>query len=142
MRLIDADVMREEWLENGQNEYVYDTNAILDSIDQQPTIKLSERRFVFLSEIYRVIEGHSNYHGDNLLSALTCIAEGKKVNPVIPLEDMRPHGNWIGLGYEGYINGNPVYDYWECSVCRNGEDGEDVPEQNPYCRSCGAKMDK
>lgn len=127
MRLIDADVMRKEWLENGQNEYVYDTNAILDSIDQQPTIKLSERRFVFLSEIYRVIEGHSNYHGDNLLSALTCTAEGKKVNQVIPLEYMRPHGKWIGIGYEGYADGNPVYDYWECSVCRNGEDGEDVP---------------
>ena len=39
MRLIDADAMREEWLENGENEYVYDTNAFLDSIDEQPTIE-------------------------------------------------------------------------------------------------------
>ena len=38
MRLVDADAMREDWLENGENEYVYDTNAILDSIDEQPTI--------------------------------------------------------------------------------------------------------
>lgn len=38
MRLIDADAMRQDWLENGQNEYVYDTNAVLDSIDAQPTI--------------------------------------------------------------------------------------------------------
>lgn len=38
MRLIDADVMRDDWLYNGQNEYVYDTNAVLDSIDEQPTI--------------------------------------------------------------------------------------------------------
>ena len=38
MRLIDADVMRQDWLENGQNECVYDTNAFLDSIDEQPTI--------------------------------------------------------------------------------------------------------
>lgn len=37
-RLIDADAMREDWLYNGQNEYVYDTNAVLDSIDEQPTI--------------------------------------------------------------------------------------------------------
>lgn len=42
MRLIDADAMREEWLENGENEYVYDTNAILDSIDAQPTIETVE----------------------------------------------------------------------------------------------------
>lgn len=40
MRLIDADIMRNEWLENGENEYVYDTNAVLDSIDQQPTIDI------------------------------------------------------------------------------------------------------
>lgn len=38
MRLIDADAMREEWLENGENKYVYDTNAVLDNLDQQPTI--------------------------------------------------------------------------------------------------------
>lgn len=38
MRLIDADAMRADWLENGQNEYVYDTNATLDSIDEQPIV--------------------------------------------------------------------------------------------------------
>lgn len=37
-RLIDADALREDWLENGQNEYVYDTNAFLDSLDNAPTI--------------------------------------------------------------------------------------------------------
>ena len=39
-RLIDADIMRQEWLENGENEYVYDTNAVLDSIDSQPTVNV------------------------------------------------------------------------------------------------------
>ena len=41
-RLIDANAMRADWLENGENEYVYDTNAILDSIDSQPTIDAVE----------------------------------------------------------------------------------------------------
>lgn len=41
-RLIDASAMREYWLENGENEYVYDTNAVLDSIDSQPTIDAVE----------------------------------------------------------------------------------------------------
>ena len=36
--LIDRDTLREEWLENGENEYVYDTNAFLDSLDDAPTI--------------------------------------------------------------------------------------------------------
>jgi Pyruvate/2-oxoacid:ferredoxin oxidoreductase delta subunit len=41
-RLIDANVMRQDWLENGENEYVYDTNAVLDSIDAQPTVDAVE----------------------------------------------------------------------------------------------------
>lgn len=42
MRLIDADAMRQRWLEDGENEYVYDTNAVLDSIDAQPTVDAVE----------------------------------------------------------------------------------------------------
>lgn len=38
VRLIDANAMRNEWLEHGENEYVYDTNAVLASIDEQPTL--------------------------------------------------------------------------------------------------------
>lgn len=38
MRLIDADELREYWLYNGLNEKIYDTNDVLESIDEQPTI--------------------------------------------------------------------------------------------------------
>ena len=41
-RLIDANAMRDDWPENGENEYVYDTNAVLDSIDSQPTVDAVE----------------------------------------------------------------------------------------------------
>lgn len=37
-RLIDANALREDWLENGENEYVYDTNSFLSSLDNAPTI--------------------------------------------------------------------------------------------------------
>lgn len=37
-RLIDANALRADWLENGENEYVYDTNSFLYSIDDAPTI--------------------------------------------------------------------------------------------------------
>lgn len=56
-------------------------------------------------------------------------------------ESLRPHGRWIGIEYDGYADGCPVYDLWECSNCGEEVYGEDVPEQNPYCRGCGAKMD-
>lgn len=38
MRLIDADALCAEWLNTGLNEKIYDTNDMLDSIDNQPTI--------------------------------------------------------------------------------------------------------
>lgn len=68
MRLIDADVMREEWLENGENEYVYDTNAILDSIDVQPTIEAVEvahgEWLIYEYEYFTCSEcGESYYNG-------------------------------------------------------------------------------
>lgn len=37
-RMIDADAFREWWLENGENEYVYDTNAVLETIDSWSTL--------------------------------------------------------------------------------------------------------
>lgn len=38
MRLIDADAFRDWWLYNGKNVHIYDTNDILDSIDNWPTL--------------------------------------------------------------------------------------------------------
>lgn len=41
-------------------------------------------KVVSLHDIFRVIAGHSYYHGDRILAALKCIVEGKEVNPVCP----------------------------------------------------------
>ena len=49
--------------------------------------RYEEAKVIPLSEIYRIIAGHSDYHGDNILSAVTCIAEGKEVKPIKPLEE-------------------------------------------------------
>lgn len=37
-RLVDADELREDWLEKGKNGYVYGTNSFLYSLDNAPTI--------------------------------------------------------------------------------------------------------
>ena len=41
-RLIDANALREDWLQNGENEYVYDANAFIESIDDAPTVDAVE----------------------------------------------------------------------------------------------------
>lgn len=98
-------------------------------LDEIPAAKV-----VPLHDIYRVIAGHSYYHGDRILAALTCIAEGKEVNSVRPA-DVAPvvHGQWANLGG----------DEWYCPVCGfviTTEGSWDKPTKK-YCEDCGAKMD-
>lgn len=85
---------------------------------------------VSLHDIYRVIAGHSYYHGDRILAALTCIAEGQEVNPVRPADAVPVvHGWWIDDG-SGIII---------CPKCNRGYNL--VPQFTHYCPNCGAKMD-
>lgn len=60
-----------------------------------------------------------------------------------PVTDVAPvaHGRWVGLEYDGYADGCPVYDLWECSECGEEVSGEDVPQTHPFCHGCGARMD-
>lgn len=93
---------------------------------------------VSLHDIYRVIAGHSYYHGDRILAALSCIAEGKEVNPVRSA-DVVPvvHGRWDESKEHFYLNnGCKEWTNFYCSEC-------DAPNNSPtdYCPNCGAKMD-
>lgn len=93
---------------------------------------------VSLRDIYRVIAGHSYYHGDGILAALTCITEGIEVNPVRPA-DVAPvvHARWIYV--EETLATSSGYC---CSACRRPRWlSPDVPEVFKYCPNCGAMMD-
>ena len=61
--------------------------------------------------------------------------------PAADVAEVR-HGRWIGLEYDGYADGCPVYDLWECSECGEEVRGEDVPVTHPWFHCCGARMDK
>lgn len=92
-------------------------------------------KVVSLHDIYRVIAGHSYYHGDRILAALTCIAEGKKVNPVRP-SDVAPvvHAEWVVCG-----DGDNVP--WMCSHCSKTTAHKYKVMYGEYCPHCWAKMD-
>ena len=61
--------------------------------------------------------------------------------PAADVAEVR-HGRWIGIEYDGYADGCPVYDLWDCSECGEEVRGEDVPDTHPWCHACGARMDK
>ena len=49
-------------------------------------------------------------------------------------------GKWIGIEFDGYADGNPVYDVWECSNCHGEHEGEFETLPN-YCPHCGSRME-
>lgn len=52
-------------------------------------------------------------------------------------------GHWIGTEYDGYADGYPVYDVYECSECGMEYDATDDGEiTHNYCPNCGAKMER
>ncbi len=71
------------------------------------------------------------------MAIIGTINEVKKA-PTVEAEPVK-HGQWIGIS-DGYADGFPVYDEWECSVC--GVVYEDEQPPYKYCPCCGAKMDE
>ena len=57
-----------------------------------------------------------------------------------PTVDAKPvvHAMWIGTEYDGYADGNPVYEHYACSNCGAEFQCEDMDFD--YCPRCGAKM--
>lgn len=47
---------------------------------------------------------------------------------------------WIPLEYDGYADGNPVWDKWECSKC-GWEHSGDEESLTAFCPNCGVKME-
>lgn len=80
----------------------------------------------------------------NLLDRYGATDDALALIDAIPAADVAEvrHGRWIGIEYDGYADGCPVYDLWECSECGEEVRGEDVPDTHPWCHACGARMDK
>lgn len=49
-------------------------------------------------------------------------------------------GRWIPGEYDGYADGNPVYDTAICSECFEEFDFEQAENQYNFCPNCGADM--
>lgn len=79
------------------------------------------------------------YYRNTYSSGVTAMVHAIGKTPTIEAEPV-VHGRWIGIQYDGYADGCPVYDTWECSECREEYENEGDPPYFNYCPNCGAKM--
>lgn len=99
---------------------------------------------VSLHDVYRLIAGHSDYHGDDILSALTCIAEGKEVSPIRPM-DVVSAGAYEQVAWERDLAVQQLKDYGvglgqvkdlaevtRCKDCKYG-DWDSKPDDAMVC---------
>ena len=131
---IDAFGLSEKTRKYGGDHSGYDTMMLYEIQNTLESLPSAQPEgWVHIDDIYRLISGHSNYHGDNILATLTCLAEGKEVpNPIDVLEQPeRKKGEWT------IMNGELAF--WDvCSECKKL-----VMHKAPfykYCPNCGADM--
>lgn len=55
---------------------------------------------LYIEDVFRLVEGHSIYSGDSILSAFTCLSEGKDVKDITPLDIS--HAEIADLRREGH----------------------------------------
>lgn len=65
--------------------------------------------------------------------------DGIAVHKAIEVLERSKKGHWEPIGYDGYADGSPVIDEWECSECREEHYG-DSDTLTPFCPNCGADM--
>ena len=96
---------------------------------------MSEQRLIDANALVDKIMKMPFYTWKDCENVLVEILSASTIDPV-------RHGKWVGLEFDGYADGFPVYDLFECSECGEEVSGEDTPWINLYCRNCGARMDK
>ena len=78
-------------------------------VKEAPTLtQPNEPRMINADKLAKRIAGHSNYHGDSILAAIYCAAEGKENDaPIRPLET--PPNEPLTLDELREMDGDPVW---------------------------------
>lgn len=110
VRPIDAGILQDNLTDiyGDGNRLVY-LKDVLGLIDEQPTLTPpNEPRVINADKLAKRIAGHSNYHGDSILAAIYCAAEGKENDaPIRPIET--PPNEPLTLDELREMDGEPVY---------------------------------
>ena len=83
---------------------------------------------------------------ENVKAILECCFPGYKeelindaCKSICALKCTKKQARWIPTEYDGYADGNPVYNKWECSKC-GWEHSGDKESLTAFCPNCGFEM--
>lgn len=109
------------------------SKTIEKEIKALPSTQPKRNGWVHIDDIYRLISGHSNYHGDNILAALTCLAEGKDVPKPIDVlkQPERPKG-YMKIKVISAVDGEDLF----CENC----DAYCLSPSYNFCPKCGVEF--
>ena len=104
----------------------------------------TEKRLIYANRLKEAVitdyyEHFTRYHDTDQIALIDMVCDDIDESPTVDAVEV-VHGRWIPLEYDGFADGNPVWDLWECSECREEHSG-DEDTLTPYCPNCGAKMD-
>lgn len=133
-QVIEADCMRRTFEANEKVIQALEQQSCDDECIEknEPIRRIEVRRNITVDgedEDDKWIRGYN----EGIDDAIACI---KSVPPVTPKTKI---GRWIPLEYDGYADGNPVWDKWECSKC-GWEHSGDEESLTAFCPNCGTKM--
>ena len=130
-RPIDADALIVDfWAPSYTNREPCKEYVSMEQIRNALTIEPERGEcHIHIDDVYRLVSGHSDYHGDDILAAFQCLVEGKIVNPIKPLsqtETVRKTGKWIN----GYCS--------ECGCHAPFYSMSSTYRRSNYCPDCGS----
>ena len=95
MELLKEQYLHHKSMGNGQAAKAW--QGAMQLLHDMPTLTSpNEPRMINADKLAKRIAGHSNYHGDSILAAIYCAAEGKENNtPIKPIENQS--NEWVSV---------------------------------------------
>ena len=126
------------WDGTNMDIYTREVKEILEGLPSAPPVCVAKVSFN-KAEMKEIIEDLVEQMEISVTDfADNCRECGKIMNEKLN-NSQQKQGRWIPVGYDGYADGSPAYDYWECSEC-GWEHMGDEETLTAYCPNCGAKM--
>lgn len=120
VRLIDGNKLIEWFCPYLHTGEAIPADVVIEDIRSMPTLTSpNESRMINADILAKRIAGHSNYHGDSILAAIYCAAEGKENDvPIRPIQTL-PNDP---LTCEGCACESYPRDCYPCNTCNRNDE--------------------